>query len=73
VVPPPFEAKLVDKPGAGKVIVGRGAVTRKAGGRSSPRCTRSGAGRKLPVNLVLVAEAGGDRLPHFPQVVRKQK
>src|SRR5207253_8682031 len=28
---PPFEARLVDKPGLGKVIVGRGAVNQKIG------------------------------------------
>src|SRR5436853_4721132 len=55
---PPFEARLVDKPGLGKVIVGRGAVNQKG-----PEATYlaalddiRGAGRKLPVNLVLVAQ-----------------
>ena len=71
---PPFEARLVDKPGLGKVIVGRGAVNQKG-----PEATYlaaldaiRGAGRKLPVNLVLVAE-GEEEIgsPHFPQVVRQ--
>jgi len=71
---PPFDAALVDKPGLGKVIVGRGAVNQKG-----PEATLlaafhavRGAGRKLPVNLVFVAE-GEEEIgsPHFPQVVRR--
>src|SRR5229473_488053 len=71
---PPFEAALVDKPGLGKVIVGRGAVNQKG-----PEATLlaafhaiRGAGRKLPVNLVFVAE-GEEEIasPHFPQIARK--
>jgi acetylornithine deacetylase/succinyl-diaminopimelate desuccinylase-like protein len=71
---PPFEAALLDKPGLGKVIVGRGAVNQKG-----PEATLlaafhaiRGAGRKLPVNLVFVAE-GEEEIasPHFPQIVRK--
>src|SRR5271163_1234425 len=71
---PPFEAALVDKPGLGKVIIGRGAVNQKG-----PEATflaalhaMRGAGRKLPVNLVVVAE-GEEEIgsPHFAQVVRK--
>src|SRR5882724_241701 len=73
---PPFEAKLVDKPGAGKVIVGRGAVNQKGpeGAFLAALHAIRGAGRKLPVNLVLVAE-GEEEIgsPHFPQVVRKQE
>jgi acetylornithine deacetylase/succinyl-diaminopimelate desuccinylase-like protein len=71
---PPFAAALVDKPGLGKVIVGRGAVNQKG-----PEATllaafhaiRS-AGRKLPVNLVFVAE-GEEEIgsPHFPQVIQR--
>lgn len=70
---PPFEARLVDKP-FGKVLMGRGAVNQKG-----PQATLlaaldaiRGAGRKLPVNLVFVAE-GEEEIgsPHFPQVVRK--
>jgi acetylornithine deacetylase/succinyl-diaminopimelate desuccinylase-like protein len=70
---PPFEATLVDKAGLGKVIVGRGAVNQKG-----PEATLlaafhaiRGAGKKLPVNLVFVAE-GEEEIgsPHFPQAVR---
>jgi acetylornithine deacetylase/succinyl-diaminopimelate desuccinylase-like protein len=71
---PPFEAALVDKPGLGKVVMGRGAVNQKG-----PEATLlaafhaiRGAGKKLPVNLVFVAE-GEEEIgsPHFPQVVHK--
>ena len=38
---PPWDASLVNKPGLGKVVVGRGAVTRRAHRqRCSPLCTR---------------------------------
>jgi acetylornithine deacetylase/succinyl-diaminopimelate desuccinylase-like protein len=69
---PPFDAALVDKPGVGKVVVGRGAVNQKG-----PQATFlaalhaiQGAGRKLPINLVLLAE-GEEEIgsPHFPQVI----
>ena len=71
---PPWDAALVDKPGLGKVLIGRGAVNQKG-----PQATFfaalhaiRGAGRKLPVNFVLVAE-GEEEIgsPHFPQIVRR--
>jgi acetylornithine deacetylase/succinyl-diaminopimelate desuccinylase-like protein len=71
---PPFEAALVDKPGFGKVIVGRGAVNQKgpeSAFLSALHAFRA-AGRKLPVSLVFVAE-GEEEIgsPHFPQIVRR--
>src|SRR6266851_1098676 len=70
---PPWEARLVDKPGFGKVIVGRGAVNQKGpeGAFLAALHALRGAGRKVPVNLVLVAE-GEEEIgsPHFAQVVR---
>src|SRR5579859_3977897 len=70
---PPFEARLVDKPGFGKVVVGRGAVNQKGPEASFLAALHAirGAGRKLPVNFVFVAE-GEEEIgsPHFPQVVR---
>jgi acetylornithine deacetylase/succinyl-diaminopimelate desuccinylase-like protein len=71
---PPFEAALVDKPGLGKIVVGRGAVNQKgpeASFLASLHALR-GAGKKLPVNLVFVAE-GEEEIgsPHFPQIVHK--
>jgi acetylornithine deacetylase/succinyl-diaminopimelate desuccinylase-like protein len=71
---PPYEARVVDKPGVGKVIVGRGAVNQKGpeGAFLAAVHAIRGAGRKLPVNLVLVAE-GEEEVgsPHFSQVVRR--
>jgi len=71
---PPFEAKLVDKPGLGKCVVGRGAVNQKGQESSFIAALHAmrGAGRKPPVNLVLVAE-GEEEIgsPHFPQIVRR--
>jgi acetylornithine deacetylase/succinyl-diaminopimelate desuccinylase-like protein len=71
---PPWEARLVDKPGFGKVIVGRGAVNQKGpeGAFLAALHAIRGAGSKLPVNLVLVAE-GEEEIgsPHFAQVVQR--
>jgi acetylornithine deacetylase/succinyl-diaminopimelate desuccinylase-like protein len=71
---PPWEARIVDKAGFGKVVVGRGAVNQKgpeAAFLAALHAFRA-AGRKLPVNLVLVAE-GEEEIgsPHFPQIVRR--
>jgi len=55
---PPLEAKLVDRPGLGRVMIGRGATNQK-GPQSALLAALDAfrtAGRKLPVNLVLVAE-----------------
>ncbi len=71
---PPLEGRLVDKPGFGKVMVGRGAVNQKGPESALLAALHAirGAGRKLPVNLVLVAE-GEEEIgsPHFAQVVRR--
>src|SRR5437764_12237490 len=71
---PPLEARLVDKPGFGKVMVGRGAVNQKGPEAAFLAALHAirGAGRKPPVNLVMVAE-GEEEIgsPHFPQVVRR--
>src|ERR1700730_8803004 len=71
---PPFDAALVDKPGLGKAIVGRGAVNQKGPEATLLAALHAirGAGKKLPVNFVFVAE-GEEEIgsPHFPQVVRK--
>ena len=71
---PPWDAAIVDKPGLGKALVGRGAVNQKgpeAAFLAALHAFRS-ANRKLPVNLVLVAE-GEEEIgsPHFPQIVRR--
>jgi acetylornithine deacetylase/succinyl-diaminopimelate desuccinylase-like protein len=71
---PPWEARLIDRPALGKVLIGRGAVNQKGPESAFLAALHAirGAGRKLPVNLVLVAE-GEEEIgsPHFPQIVRK--
>src|SRR5213079_3251877 len=71
---PPWEAAIVEKPGLGKVVMGRGAVNQKGPQASLLAALHAirGAGQKLPVNLVLVAE-GEEEIgsPHFPQIVRR--
>ncbi|HVO99674.1 MAG TPA: M20/M25/M40 family metallo-hydrolase [Bryobacteraceae bacterium] len=71
---PPFDAAIVDRPGLGKVLIGRGAVNQKgpeATWLAALHAFRA-AGRKLPVNLVFVAE-GEEEIgsPHFRQVVHR--
>ena len=71
---PPLAAAIVDRPPFGKVLIGRGAVNQKG-----PEATwlaalhaLKAAGRKPPVNIVLVAE-GEEEIasPHFGQVVHR--
>ncbi len=71
---PPLEGRMVDKPGYGRAIVGRGAVNQKG-----PEATflaalhaMRAAGVTPPVNIVLVAE-GEEEIgsPHFSQVVQR--
>src|ERR1700731_2667766 len=68
---PPWAAALVDKPGLGKVLIGRGAVNQKGPEASFLAALHAirAAGRKLPVNFVFVAE-GEEEIgsPHFPQI-----
>jgi acetylornithine deacetylase/succinyl-diaminopimelate desuccinylase-like protein len=55
---PPLEGRIVDRPGEGTALVGRGAVNQK-GPQMALLTALHGfkqAGVKLPVNLVLVAE-----------------
>jgi acetylornithine deacetylase/succinyl-diaminopimelate desuccinylase-like protein len=71
---PPFEARIVDKPGLGKAVVGRGAVNQKgpqAAFLAALHAIRA-AGRQMPVNLVLVAE-GEEEIgsPHIGQIVHR--
>src|SRR3954466_9769696 len=71
---PPTDAALVDKPNLGKVIIGRGAVNQKGPESAFLAALHAikGAGKKMPVNLVFVAE-GEEEIgsPHFPQIVQK--
>lgn len=68
----PLEGRLVDKPGYGKVVMGRGAVNQKgpqAAFLAALHAFRD-SGRKLPVNIALVAE-GEEEIasPHFSQII----
>lgn len=69
---PPLEARLVKKEGLGSVCVGRGAVNQKGPENSflSALMAFHAAGKKLPVNLVLVCE-GEEEIgsPHFQEVI----
>src|ERR1700720_1290458 len=71
---PPFEAAIIEKPGLGKAVIGRGAVNQKGPEASFIAWLHAirGAGRKLPGNVVFVAE-GEEEIgsPHFPQIVRR--
>ncbi len=69
---PPLDAALVDKPGLGKAIVGRGAVNQKGPQAALLAALHAikGAGKTMPVNIVLVAE-GEEEIgsPHIGQIV----
>jgi len=71
---PPWAADLVDRPGTGRVLMGRGAVNQKGPEAAFLAALHAirGAGRKIPVNLVLVAE-GEEEIgsPHISQIVRR--
>jgi len=69
---PPLEGRIVDRPGEGKALVGRGAVNQKGPETAFLTALRAfkTAGVKLPVNLVFVAE-GEEEIgsTHFSQIV----
>src|SRR5438874_12079563 len=71
---PPTEARIVDTLPLGKVIIGRGAVNQKGPEAAFLAALHAirGAGKKMPVNLVMVAE-GEEEIgsPHIPQLVRR--
>ncbi|HWA30980.1 MAG TPA: M20/M25/M40 family metallo-hydrolase [Rhizomicrobium sp.] len=71
---PPLEGRIVDRPGMGKVCVGRGATNQKGPENTFLAALHAmkAAGRKLPVNLVLVAE-GEEEIgsPHFHEIVQR--
>jgi acetylornithine deacetylase/succinyl-diaminopimelate desuccinylase-like protein len=71
---PPLDAVLVDKLGLGKAIVGRGAVNQKGPESAFLAALHAirGAGKKMPVNLVMVAE-GEEEIgsPHIGQIAHK--
>ena len=67
---PPLEARIVDKAGLGKVIVGRGAVNQKGPEAAFLAALHAirGAGKKSPVNLEGEEEIGS---PHIGQLVHR--
>jgi acetylornithine deacetylase/succinyl-diaminopimelate desuccinylase-like protein len=71
---PPLEARIVDRPGVGKVMMGRGAVNQKGPQAALLAALHAirGAGKTMPVNLVLIAE-GEEEIgsPHIAQLVRR--
>lgn len=71
---PPLAAAVVDRPGFGKAIMGRGAVNQKGPEATFLAALHAirAAGRKLPVNIVLICE-GEEEIgsPHFKQVATK--
>jgi acetylornithine deacetylase/succinyl-diaminopimelate desuccinylase-like protein len=71
---PPLEGRLVDRPGLGKVIVGRGATNTKGPQMACLAALHAfkAAGEKLPINLVLVCE-GEEEIgsPNFRQIALK--
>ena len=69
---PPLEGRLVDRPGEGQSMVGRGAVNQKGPEMAFLAAIKAiqASGRKLPVNLVLVAEGEEEvASTNFHQVV----
>jgi len=71
---PPLESRIVEKPGFGKILIGRGAVNQKgpeATFLAALHAFRS-AGKKLPINLVMIAE-GEEEIgsPHIGQLVHR--
>jgi len=70
---PPLEARIVDKPGVGKVMMGRAAVNQKGPQFALLAALQAirASGRKIPVNLVLVAE-GEEEIgsPNIGEIVR---
>jgi len=70
----PTDAQIVDKPPLGKAIVGRGAVNQKGPEAAFLAALHAinGAGKKMPMNLVLVAE-GEEEIgsPHIKQLAHR--
>jgi acetylornithine deacetylase/succinyl-diaminopimelate desuccinylase-like protein len=69
---PPLEARLVEKPGLGKIIVGRGATNTKGPQIAFLAALHAfkAVGKKPPVNIVMVCE-GEEEIgsPNFSQIV----
>jgi hypothetical protein len=64
---PPLEGRIVDRPGVGKIMIGRGATNSKGPQAACLAALRAfqAAGRKLPV-LYRLHERGRDRIAELP-------
>ncbi|HEV7341076.1 MAG TPA: M20/M25/M40 family metallo-hydrolase [Sphingopyxis sp.] len=71
---PPLEGRMVERPGFGQAIMGRGAVNQKGPEATFLAALHAirAAGAKLPVNIVLICE-GEEEIgsPNFRQVATK--
>ncbi len=71
---PPLEAAIVERAPFGRVMIGRGAINQKGPEATFLAALHAlrAAGRKCPVNIVLVAE-GEEEIasPHFAQIVHQ--
>ena len=71
---PPLEGRIVDRPGVGRILVGRGATNSKGPQMACLAALSAfkAARAKLPVNLVLICE-GEEEIgsPNFRQIVFK--
>jgi len=71
---PPLEGKIVDRPGVGKIMVGRGTTNTKGPQMACLAALHAfkAAKQKLPINLLLVCE-GEEEIgsPNFGQIVFK--
>ncbi len=70
---PPLDAKIVERPKLGKVMIGRGAINQKGPEATFLAALHAlrAAGKKPPVNLVMIAE-GEEEIgsPNFPQIIQ---
>jgi acetylornithine deacetylase/succinyl-diaminopimelate desuccinylase-like protein len=71
---PPLEGRIVDRPGVGKIMIGRGATNTKGPQVACLAALHAfkAAGRRLPINMVLVCE-GEEEIgsPNFSEIVFK--
>ena len=71
---PPLEARIIDRPRVGKIMMGRGAVNSKGPQMALLAALHAfrAAGRKVPINLVLICE-GEEEIgsPNFKEIVFK--
>jgi acetylornithine deacetylase/succinyl-diaminopimelate desuccinylase-like protein len=68
---PPLEGRIVDRPGLGRVMIGRGATNQKGPQMALLAALHAfkAAGKKVPINIVLVCE-GEEEIgsPNFSEV-----